>query len=132
MRIMIDTNVILSAIYKRGSLPDRVPQHACEHHDLVLCDHIINECYEVVQRRFPAHMPVLDELLVNLRYELVVSPRAAVAEIADPKDQPILNAAILHEIDVLVSGDKHFLRLELEQPLILSPAQYLEWVAQQA
>ncbi len=128
MRIMIDTNVILSGIYKRGSLPDRVIQHVCEHQELVLCDHIIAECYDVVARRFPAHTPALDALFANLRYELVAAPRATVMQIADSKDQPILNAAIANEIDVLVSGDKHFLKLDIEHPRVLAPAQYLEWV----
>ncbi|GHV17520.1 hypothetical protein FACS189425_03960 [Clostridia bacterium] len=44
----------------------------------------------------------------------------------DPKDQPILNAAITQAVDVIVTGDKHFLELELERPEMLLPAEFLE------
>jgi len=46
--------------------------------------------------------------------------------ITDPKDAPILNAAILHEVDVIISGDKHFLQLDMEHPKTLKSADFLE------
>jgi len=55
----------------------------------------------------------------------VVAPRGG-APIADPKDAPILNAAIRENVDIIISGDSHFLSLELERPKVLTPAQYLE------
>ena len=45
--------------------------------------------------------------------------------IADPKDVPILNAAILADVDIIISGDKHFLNLSITRPRVLTPAQYL-------
>lgn len=46
--------------------------------------------------------------------------------IRDPKDQPILNAAILANVDLLITGDKDFLVLDLEQPRCITAAQFLE------
>jgi len=45
---------------------------------------------------------------------------------SDPKDSPILNAAIMADVDVIISGDNHFLTLDIEHPKILSPAKYVE------
>ena len=126
MRIMIDTNVIISAVYNPASKPAQVLRDVCSNHGLVLCDHIVAECYDVVKRRFPQHISVLDKLLASLCYEMVVAPREPSDLIDDPKDSPILNAAILAGVDVIISGDKHFLRLDLEYPKIISPAAYLE------
>lgn len=126
MRIMIDTNVIISAILKKGSIPDIVLNFACENHELILCDHIIEECYLVANRRFQTKIAVLDELFAKLRYELVPAPRVGSVEINDLKDQPIINAAISYNIDVLVSGDKHFLSLKIELPEILTPSGFNE------
>ena len=126
MRIMIDTNVVISAMLKVNSMPDIALNRACKDYELVLCDHIINECYDVAERRFPTKISTLDNLLAKLRYELVSSPRALTIQMRDIKDQPILNAAITYEIDVLVTGDKHFLELETERPEILTPSEYLE------
>ena len=126
MKIMIDSNVLVSAIYNPNSMPARVVRHVCENHTLVLCDHIISECYDVLKRKFPQHIPALDKLLVSLGYDLVVAPREPSKLIADPKDAPILNAAILEGVDIIVSGDHHFTQLDIEQPKPMTPAQYME------
>ena len=106
MRIMIDTNVFLSAILKSGSVPDLVLNHVCEKHDLVLCDHIINECYDIATRKFPSKIIVLDNLFKHLRFELVTAPRLGTVIIRD------------------ITGDKHFLELDLSIPHISTPANY--------
>jgi hypothetical protein len=59
-------------------------------------------------------------------------PSGGDSPIVDPKDAPILNAAILENADVLISGDNHFLSLGLERPIILTPAQYLDMVEGEA
>ncbi len=41
-------------------------------------------------------------------------------------DQPILNAAITYGVDILITGDKHFLELDLESPQIITPSEYKE------
>ncbi len=43
--------------------------------------------------------------------------------IRDAKDQPILNAAIISDVDVILTGDKDFLSLDLEHPKCLTAAQ---------
>lgn len=126
MRVMIDTNVIISAMLKANSIPDVVLSKACNDYELVLCDHIIYECYDVAKRRFPSKISTLDNLFAKLRYELVSSPRANIVEIRDVKDQPILNAAMAYEIDVLVTGDKHFLELTIDRPKILMPNEFMD------
>jgi putative PIN family toxin of toxin-antitoxin system len=122
---MIDSNVIVSALYNTASKPARVLRYVCENHSLVLCDHIITECYDVINRKFPQCIADLDNLMAEMRYELVAAPRAGLT-MPDPKDSPILNAAIQNEVDIIVSGDGHFLSLEIEHPGMLSPAQYVE------
>ena len=100
MKIMIDTNVLISAIHNPNSKPARVVRDVCEKHELVLCDYIIDECYDVVKRKFPQHIPVLDKLFASLGYTLVAAPRGN-ANIADIKDAPILNAALQEDVDVM-------------------------------
>ena len=45
--------------------------------------------------------------------------------IRDPKDQPILDAAILHNVDIIISGDKDFRSLHIVKPRIMSPAEFI-------
>jgi len=100
--------------------------HVCENHELILCDHIINESYEVANKRFPSKISVLDTLFAKLRYELVPAPRTGNIHMQDIKDQPILNAALSYGVDILITGDKHFLELDLEVPQIIRPSEYKE------
>lgn len=44
----------------------------------------------------------------------------------DAKDQPILNAAIVFGVDIILSGDKDFLSLKLTHPKCMSVGQSLE------
>jgi predicted nucleic acid-binding protein len=47
--------------------------------------------------------------------------------VRDPKDRYLLEAAIQHDVDILVSGDKDLLAMArfLEVPRIMSPAEFV-------
>jgi putative PIN family toxin of toxin-antitoxin system len=124
MKVMADTNVIISALLFPASLPAKVLLHIAGNHDLVLCDHIIEEIHDVVSHKRPDLLGDIEVLLAHLSYDLVIAPQKPNKFIQDPKDQPILNAAIISGVDVIVSGDKHFLKLDLERPRTLSPADF--------
>ncbi|MDR2695185.1 MAG: putative toxin-antitoxin system toxin component, PIN family [Deltaproteobacteria bacterium] len=124
MKVMADTNVIISTLLFPSSLPAKVLLHIASNHDLVLCDHIVTEIRDVVSRKRPDLSGDCDVLLAQLSYELVIAPEKPDKLIHDPKDQPILQAAIMAGVDVIVSGDKHFLKLNLERPRTMSPAEF--------
>lgn len=121
---MIDTNVIISALLRQGSIPDIVLFDVCQNHELVLCDQIISEIYAVARRRFPQKVAALKDLLATLRFELVAEPKTIKVPIKDANDQPILNAAITSKVDVLITGDKHFLQLDQNIIPIITPSEY--------
>jgi putative PIN family toxin of toxin-antitoxin system len=125
VKILFDTNIIISALLNPASTPGRSLLHASEHHQLVLADHTIYELRDVTQRKFPKKQTDLETLLQTLPYELILAPQEANALIADPKDAPILNAAILADVEYIVSGDKHFQQMELEHPKVLTASDYL-------
>ena len=54
--------------------------------------------------------------LAELSHELVVSPVSLQKLIDDPKDTSILNTAILSDVDIIISGNHHFLHLDMEHP----------------
>ena len=124
MKVMADTNVIFSALLFPASLPAKVLLHIAGKHDLVLCDHIVTEMRDVISRKRPDLSGAFDVLLAQLAYELVIAPQKTGELIQDPKDQPILNAAIMNGVDVIVTGDRHFLQLDLERPKAMSPATF--------
>ena len=130
MKVMADTNVIISALFFPASIPSKVLLHIARNHDLVLCDHIVVEIREVLSRKRPDLLGDFEVLLAQLSYELVVAPKEPNRLIKDPKDQPILNAAMMAGVDVIVTGDKHFLKFDLEHPKAISPAEF--WQLEQS
>lgn len=54
MRIMLDTNVLLSALLFPGEKMNRMMQYIFEAHRLVLSSFVIDELFFVVRRKFPA------------------------------------------------------------------------------
>lgn len=64
-------------------------------------------------------------LLTELSYELIPATHNAEKLIRDAKDQPILNAAILYSVDVILTGDKDFLSLDMDYPRCMTVTQFL-------
>jgi putative PIN family toxin of toxin-antitoxin system len=125
MRVMIDTNVILSALMFPDSKPAQVLMLVAEKYDMVLCDYIVNEVRDKVNLKRPDLLPVANELLDAIVFETVPVVEGENLQIGDPDDAPILNAAISGKVDVIVSGDKHFKDLDLAFPKTQSPAEFL-------
>ena len=124
MKVLIDTNVLISTVYNPLSVPARVVRHVFQNHTLFLTTYIIEECYEVINRKFPQHVETMKKLLSEIDY-LIATPNPDKDVMINAKDEPILNAAISADVDIIVSGDTHFLSLDLDKPKILTPAQYL-------
>ena len=126
MRIIADTNILFSAILFPESRPAKALLHIVENHTLILCDYIISELRDVVSRKRPDLLADIDVLMAELSYELIPAPAQSSQLISDPKDHPILNAAIISDVDIIISGDKHFLDLAMEHPVTMTVAEFLD------
>jgi len=130
MRIMLDTNVLLSAVIFKSKAMLAMMDYIMQNHRLVLSSYVIDECYEVVERKKPALIPVLDKLFEGIPYEMVLTPRALPDHgwfiIRDKDDEKVLYSAISSDIDILITGDKDFSAIEIEKPDILTPREFAE------
>ena len=130
MRIMIDTNVIVSAILFPNSLPCILIKSVSSRHEIVLCTHIIEELYEMFERKFKQKTKALETFLSELSYELVYTPQNIDKDnypiIRDEKDLPILVSAIIGIADVIITGDKDFLEADVEYPIIMTTREFVE------
>ena len=126
MKILVDTNILISAVLFPQSKPARALIYTTENHDMVLCDQNLTELREVLNRKAPQALPDAEVLLTELSYELIPAAPHAQKLIRDAKDQPILNAALLYDIDIILTGDKDFLSLDMEHPRCMTAAQFLD------
>lgn len=129
MRIMIDTNVLISIIFFPSVPMNELKTKLCMRHTIVLCSHIVEELSRVTKRKFAHKLKDLDDFLKELPYELVYTPvffeKDKIPEMRDIHDYPILAAAIFEEVDLLITGDKDFAVIDVERPEILTPAEFL-------
>lgn len=129
MRIMLDTNVLLSVLLFPGERMNRMMRCIFEEHRLVLSSFVLEELTVVIERKFPAKAKAVDTLLSSMSYELVYTPKEfdnSLFEIRDPKDYPVLYTAITEDVDVLITGDKDFADVPIERPEILTPSAFME------
>ena len=73
---------------------------------------------------------MVDQFLEEFPFTLVETPIKVPSEMIpnmhDAKDMPILIAAVGNHVDVLVSGDKDFLVLNLPVPRIMNMADFIK------
>jgi transposase InsO family protein len=67
MKVMADTNIIISALLFPASLPAKVLLHIASNHDLVLCDHIVAEVRDTISRKRPDLLGDFDVVAVLSR-----------------------------------------------------------------
>lgn len=94
---------------------------------MVLCDRNIAELRDILNRKVPKYLPDEEVLLAEMSYELIPAVDHAEKLIRGAKDQPILNAAIVTDVDVILTGDKGFLSLDMEHPKCMTAVQFFEY-----
>lgn len=125
-RILVDTNILFSALLFPNSKPSRALIHIADNHNIVLCDQNIAEIRNILKKKAPQFLPNIEILLAEMSYELIPALNHTEHPIRDSKDRPILNAAIVSDVDIVLTGDKDFLCLDLEHPKCMTAAQFLE------
>ncbi len=125
LRILVDTNVLFSALLFPKSKPAQALLYIADNHEMVLCDRNIAEIREILKRKAPKLLPDAEVLLAEMSYELIPAIDHAEKLIRDAKDQPILNAAIVSDVDIILTGDKDFLSLDMEHPKCMTVSQFL-------
>ena len=109
MRIMLDTNVLISALLFPGAKMNAMMNCIFTQHELVLSSYVVNELKSVIKRKFPQKELVIDKLLMVMSFEYVYTPdtlEEPLFNIRAIKHYPILYTAIIENVDILITGDK--------------------------
>lgn len=133
LRVVLDTNVLLSGIAYPGSLPGKILS-AWRHGsvELVLSSFILEELRRVLPRLSARHglsAPEIDDLvdILSIQAEVVEPEKVAPALVRDPGDLPVMGTLLAamraSNVDYLVTGDKDLLALSDRHPVI-TPAEF--------
>ena len=124
---MLDTNILISVLLFPSERMNQMMDYIFKNHELVLSSYVVEELKDVVNRKFPKKVRVVDTLLAKMSYEYVYTPETideSLFSIRDMKDYPVLYTAILEDVDVLITGDKDFEDVDVERPEIMTPGEF--------
>lgn len=111
MRVVLDTNIFISAILG-GGLGDIIGHWRVDRFMLVVSDEIVREYFDVLRRpKFGLSQDLVEAIiaLVFRKVEFVTPVEEFDIVKANPKDNMFLESAVEGNVDWIVSGDKHLL-----------------------
>lgn len=131
MRILIDTNVLVSALVfggKAGALLNLLFER---NHELLVSDYVDAEFKAILEMKWKEKAEKVYSLYHALPFVFCGSSPKQLGTLRDAKDIPVLSDAIFHNADIILSGDKDFIEAELEHPLIVSPSMLYDYLTSQ-
>jgi putative PIN family toxin of toxin-antitoxin system len=131
-RIVVDTNVLVSAAILPGSVSRQALLHAVENFQLVHSENTWAELSDVVfRKKFDRYFQESNRnefLLVMARVSEFLTTSSTVTDCPDPKDNKFLELAIDAGAATIVSGDKHLLSLHPYRGVsVMTPADFLHF-----
>jgi putative PIN family toxin of toxin-antitoxin system len=132
LRAVLDTNVLVSAIISDGKSRELLKRGITNHYSIIISDLILKELLAVLRR--PKFKTSEDEIhrtilaLTRTANTVNVTSKLKVVE-EDPKDDMIVATAVDGDADIIVTGDKHLLRLKkFEEIKIISVDEMLAFI----
>jgi len=129
LRVVLDTNVLVSGLAYPGSLPGRIVGAWRQGGlDVMLSRYILAELVRVLPRlnhRLNWSERDLADFMDCLAFQVdLVEPEdMQIGKVRDPKDLPVLGTLIAASADYLITGDQDLLALAGSYP-ILSPSDF--------
>ena len=130
MRVVLDTNVLISGIFFSGPPAEILSHWRKGNFTAVISEPIVLEYTRVAEEighKFP-QIEITEILgLFILNSEIVDPGGLEIRECEDPADNRFLECAIAGGCEVIVSGDKHLLKMsEYRGVKILKPRDFLD------
>ncbi|HME44723.1 MAG TPA: putative toxin-antitoxin system toxin component, PIN family, partial [Syntrophorhabdales bacterium] len=137
IKVVLDTNVLISALLKEGSAPAMIVSLLRKKQFLLcLSQEILEEYKAVLQRKRFSGLRKRKEkeiagLFAQIESEaLWVTPKApSEAAVADPDDAKFVQSALDARADFLVTGNtKHFLLKKFQNTRVVTPREFVEHI----
>ena len=130
LRVVLDTNILVSAIAYPGSIPGRIfSAWQSGHLDVVLSRYILDEMERVLPKfpRVELNASEIRDLADSFMFRAEMVEPSAVAEalLRDEADAPVLGTLLAAKADYLITGDKDLLALSERYPIV-TPAAFWE------
>ena len=129
MQIMVDANIVYSAMWKSSSLTAEVLRHIKKNHTLVMSKYTLAEVDSVFyEKRYNDYDSLIQDLynLPDIIFHCDLKDLDKYPFIKDVDDIPVLAYAMEAEVDILITGDNDFDIVRILKPKIMKPREYRE------
>jgi len=129
LKVVIDTNVFISAFYLPDPRPAEVVFLARRKRILnFISPQILKEIERILQKKLLWDNAKTESAVSRIRiFSEMVHPKERLEVIADDPDNRILECAVEGHAEFIISGDKHLLNLKAYQGIaIVTPVDFLE------
>ncbi|WP_413909967.1 putative toxin-antitoxin system toxin component, PIN family [Desulfobacula sp.] len=131
MKIILDTNILLSASFSKFSTSARVLEIVFQKHTVLASFETYSEIKEVIYRKkFDLYLTHEErKLFLNKFLDDVhlINPEEKISACRDPKDNMILELAVAGNADFIITGDQDLLVLNPFRDIkIVNPVDFLE------
>lgn len=130
MRVVPDTNVLISAEISAQGASGRLLDRMLDVHDVVLSNAILDELTEVLSVKFRYNNSRISEVVAHILADAeIVEPATFDTQICrDPDDDAILGTAVAGNADCIITGDNDLLVLERFLDVdIISPSEFAQY-----
>ena len=113
MRVVFDTNILVSALVFPGGRGEAALQRIIDEHDqLVLSKPILDELLGILARKFARDAEELARVAVLFSaLATFVTPRRSLRVVKDDPDNRVLECALTGRVEAIVTGDRALLAL---------------------
>ncbi|MBQ8518725.1 MAG: putative toxin-antitoxin system toxin component, PIN family [Agathobacter sp.] len=132
MRILIDTNILFSAVLKFEGTPRKAFNKAVSLPNTGIVSYqSLEELVNSFYAKLPIKVHLLEHFLVTSlsTFELISIPQDKIddeSKIRDIDDRTILRAAVKAQADIILTGDKDLLESGITSPQIMTAREFLE------
>lgn len=130
MKIILDTNVIVSGIFFSGPPYEILKAWRNGKFKIVVSQEILLEYQRIAEKlnqKFPMIniQPMID--LLTVKADLVIGPELPIQICKDPGDDKFISCALASNSKIIITGDKHLLNVNGYEGLeIIRPREFVE------
>lgn len=130
MRLILDTNIYIAAYLETGLASGILLKGKTGKLDIYISDKILIELKEKLTKKFKVEEYELAEFLdlIDKSASLVVPQNSLSVVKADPDDNKILECAVEAGADMIISMDKHLLKLKMYEGIAIVHPKTLTWI----
>lgn len=128
MKVLLDTNVLISSFVFDGYLRQLIEILLSGNFDVYIPDYVDNEFQRILKLKWQNDWEKLYKTFHKMSFRFVKSSEEKLVKLRDSKDDQVLSDAIYYDVDVLVTGDKDFFDTNIQKPVIMTPKMLFDYL----